>query len=73
MAEPFFLALKAIGNINTKKKKAAIAVEHAHYLSNKDITISNRIYGRTCPRINIRILARKPTRYRRVIVDSKAS
>jgi hypothetical protein len=46
---------------------------HAYYLSNKDITISNRIYGIICPRINIRILAGKPARYRRVIADLKAS
>ena len=46
---------------------------HAYYLSNKDITISNRIYGIICPRINIRILAGKPARYRRVVVDLKAS
>ena len=53
--------------------KAATVVEYAHYLSNKEITISNRIYGIICPRINIRILARKPTQYKRVIVDLKAS
>ena len=52
---------------------AATAVEYAHYLSNKEITISNRIYGITYPRLNIRILAGKPARYRRVVVDLKAS
>ena len=55
----------------TSSKKAAIAVEHAHHVSNKEITTSNRIYGITCPRLNVRILAGKPTRYRRVVVDSK--
>jgi hypothetical protein len=53
-------------------KKAATVVEHAYYLSNKDITTSIRIYGIIYPRLNIRIIARKPTRYRRVVVDSKA-
>jgi hypothetical protein len=44
---------------------------HAYYLFNKEITNSNRIYGRTCPRINVRITAGKPTRPRRVAVDLK--
>jgi hypothetical protein len=50
-------------------KGAATAAEHAHHPYNKEITI----YGIICPRINIRILAGKPTRYRRVVVDLKAS
>ena len=50
---------------------AATVVEHAHYLSNKEITISNRIYGIECPRLNVRILPGKPTRPRRVVVDLK--
>ena len=54
------------------KVKTATAVEYAHHLSNKEITISNQIYGITYPRLNIHILARKPVRHRRVIVDSKA-
>ena len=37
----------------------------------KKITISNRIYGIEYPRLNIRILAGKPTRPRRVVVDLK--
>ena len=54
-------------------KKAATVVEHAYHLSNKEITISSRIYSITCPRINVRILAGKPMRHRRVAVDLKAS
>ena len=69
------LILSYLTNIRDRSTRsgAAIAAEHAYYLSNKDITISNRIYGITCPRINIRILAGKPTRYRRVVVDLKVS
>ena len=52
--------------------KAAIVVEYAYYLSNKEITISNRVYGIICPRPNVRILAGKPARHRRVVVDLKA-
>ena len=51
--------------------EAAIAAEHAHYLSNKEITTSIRIYGITCPRLNVRISARKPARHRRVAADLK--
>ena len=50
---------------------AATAAEHAHHLYNKEITISNQIYGIICPRVNIRIITRKPTRYKKVVVDSK--
>ena len=53
-------------------KKAAIAAEHAHHLFNKEITISDRIYGITCLRLNIHISARKPARHRRVAADLKA-
>ena len=53
-------------------KEAAIAAEHAHHLSNKEITTPIRIYGITCPRLNIHISARKPARHRRVVVDLKA-
>ena len=53
-------------------EKAAIAAEHAHYSSNKEITTSIRIYGITCPRLNVRISAGKPARHRRVAADSKA-
>ena len=53
------------------KKGAATAAEHAHYLSNKEITTPNQIYGIKCPRTNIRTTARKPTRPRRVAADLK--
>ena len=52
-------------------KRAVTVVEYAYYLSNKEITISNRIYGIECPRLNIRILAGKPIRPKRVVVDLK--
>ena len=55
-----------------RRKRAATAAEHAHHLSNKEITTSIRIYGITCPRLNVHISARKPAQHRRVIVDSKA-
>ena len=55
------------------RERAATAAEHAHHLSNKEITTSNRIYGITCPRLNIHISARKPAQHRRVAVDLKAS
>ena len=51
--------------------RAATAVEHAHYLSNKEITTPNQIYSIKCPRTNVRTTAGKPARPRRVIVDSK--
>ena len=58
--------------IPTKRfKKAAIAAEYAHHLSNKEITTFNRIYSITCPRLNTHITTRKPARHRRVIVDLK--
>ena len=52
-------------------EKAVTAAEYAHHLSNKEITTSNRIYGITCPRLNIRIITRKPARHRRVAADLK--
>ena len=58
--------------IISSREQAATAADHAYHLSNKEITTSNRIYGITCPRLNIRILAGKPARHRRVVVDSKA-
>ena len=51
--------------------RAATAAEHAHHLSNKEITTSNWIYGTTCPRLNVYITTGKPARHRRVAVDSK--
>ena len=68
-----YLSIILIINISLGRDKAAIVVEYAYHLSNKDITTSNRIYGIICPRINIRILAGKPTRHRRVAVDFKVS
>ena len=38
---------------------AATAAEHAHHLYNKEITISNQIYGIICPKTNICSTARK--------------
>ena len=52
-------------------KRAATAVEHAYYLSNKEITTSNRIYGITCLRLNAHITTGKPARHRRAAADSK--
>ena len=52
-------------------KQAATVAEHAHHLSNKEITTSNRIYGIICPRLNTHITTGKPTRHRRVAVDLK--
>ena len=54
-----------------KLNKAAIAAEHAHYLSNKEITTPNQIYGIKCPKTNIRTTAGKPVQPRRVVVDLK--
>ena len=53
------------------KRIAATVAEHAHYLSNKEITTPNQIYGIKCPRTNVRTTARKPTRSRRVTADLK--
>ena len=46
-------------------------MELAHQLSNKEITISNQIYGTLCPKTNVCSTVGKPARYRRVAVDSK--
>ena len=54
-----------------KLNRAATAAEHAHYLSNKEITTPNQIYGIKCPRTNIRTTAGKPARPRRVAADLK--
>ena len=50
---------------------AATAVKHAHHLYNKEITISNQIYGILCPRTNVCSTAGKPARHGRVAADSK--
>ena len=53
------------------KEGAATAAEHAHHLYNKEITISNQIYGIICPRTNVYSTAGKHARPWRVIVDLK--
>ena len=67
----FQLVIKSFNFSNLKIEKAATAAEHAHHLFNKEITTSNQIYGIICPRLNVRITARKPARYRRVTADLK--
>ena len=53
--------------------RAATAAEHAHYLSNKEITTPNQIYGIKCPKTNVHTTAGKPARPKRVTVDLKVS
>ena len=58
-------------NILNILNRVATAAEHAHYLSNKEITTPNQIYSIKCPRTNVRTTAGKPARPRRVIADLK--
>ena len=53
------------------KRGAATAAEHAHHPYNKEITISNQIYGIICPRTNEYSTARKHARPWGVTADSK--